>query len=316
MVIQMQVESGRWLYLAALMPNPYFLDSGNPLWLDRLVLQGLSLAAILLLSILVVRWTTRPLAALADAAEAFGKGETVPELPGTGSREYVMTARAFSGMRARIQRYLDDRERLFVSISHDLRTPITRLKLRTELMDDDAMRTEFHDDLDELDMMVKGALQSVKDSDIHENRTEVRLDALVLRMIRDAKMAGHEIAFAPSGINVMAKPLALKRAIGNLFDNALYYGQTVEIAIRPSHGAGGDLVEIEIRDHGPGVPEDTLGALFQPYVRLEHGRTQNSGGMGLGLGISRNIVQAHGGELLLRNHPEGGLIATIILPAR
>ncbi|MFT2675250.1 ATP-binding protein, partial [Escherichia coli] len=89
--------------------------------------------------------------------------------------------------------------------------------------------------------------------------------------------------------------------IGNLFDNALYYGQTVEIAIRPSHGAGGDLVEIEIRDHGPGVPEDTLGALFQPYVRLEHGRTQNSGGMGLGLGISRNIVQAHGGELLLRN---------------
>lgn len=316
LVIQMQVENGRWLYLAALMPNPYFLDSGNPLWLDRLVLQGLSLAAILLLTILVVRWTTRPLAALADAAEAFGKGETVPELPGTGSREYVKTARAFSGMRERIKRYLEDRERLFVSISHDLRTPITRLKLRTELMDDDDMRTEFHDDLDELDMMVKGALQSVKDSDIHENRTEVRLDALVTRMIRDAKMAGHEIAFTPSGITVIAKPLALKRAIGNLFDNALYYGQRVEIAIRPSAGVGADLVEIEIRDHGPGVPEDAMGTLFQPYVRLEHGRAQNSGGMGLGLGISRNIVQAHGGELLLRNHPEGGLIATIILPAR
>lgn len=316
LVIQMQVESGRWIYLAALMPNPYFLDSDNPLWLDRLVLQGLSLAAILLLTILVVRWTTRPLAALADAAEAFGKGETVPSLPETGSREYVKTARAFSGMRERIKRYLEDRERLFVSISHDLRTPITRLKLRTELMDDDAMRTDFHDDLDELDMMVKGALQSVKDSDIHENRTEVRLDALVLRMIRDARLAGHEIAFTPSGINVMAKPLALKRAIGNLFDNALYYGQKVEISIRPSAGAGGDLVEIEIRDHGPGVPEDAMGTLFQPYVRLEHGRAQNSGGMGLGLGISRNIVQAHGGELLLRNHPEGGLIATIILPAR
>jgi len=316
LVIQTQIEAGKWLYLAALMPNPYFLDSGNPLWLDRAMLQGLSLAAILLLTILVVRWTTRPLAALSDAAEAFGKGETVPELPETGSREFVKTARAFTAMRERIKRYLEDRERLFVSISHDLRTPITRLKLRTELLDDDEIRTEFHDDLDELDMMVKGALQSVKDSDIHENRTEVRLDALVSRMIRDAAMAGHEIAFTPSGINVMAKPLALKRAIGNLFDNALFYGKRVEITIRQSHAATAELVEIEIRDHGPGVPEEAMGSLFQPYVRLEHGRNSNSGGMGLGLGIARNIVQAHGGELLLRNHPQGGLIAIIILPAR
>jgi len=316
LVIQTQIEAGKWLYLAALMPNPYFLDSGNPLWLDRAMLQGLSLAAILLLTILVVRWTTRPLAALSDAAEAFGKGETVPELPETGSREFVKTARAFTAMRERIKRYLEDRERLFVSISHDLRTPITRLKLRTELLDDDEIRTEFHDDLDELDMMVKGALQSVKDSDIHENRTEVRLDALVSRMIRDAAMAGHEIAFTPSGINVMAKPLALKRAIGNLFDNALFYGKKVEITIRQSHAATAELVEIEIRDHGPGVPEEAMGSLFQPYVRLEHGRNSNSGGMGLGLGIARNIVQAHGGELLLRNHPQGGLIAIIILPAR
>ena len=314
LVVQAEIESGKWIYLAALMPNPYFLDSSNPLSLDRVVLQCLSLAAILLLAILVVRWTTRPLAALSDAAEAFGKGETVPELPETGSREFVKTARAFSGMRERIKRYLEDRERLFVSISHDLRTPITRLKLRTELLDDDEMRNEFHDDLDELDMMVKGALQSVKDSDIHENRTEVRLDSLISRMIRDAAMAGHEVAFAPCGINVMAKPLALKRAIGNLFDNALYYGSKVEISVRQTQAVSGRMVEVEIRDHGPGIPEEAMGSLFQPYVRLEHGRNVNSGGMGLGLGIARNIVQAHGGQLLLRNHPEGGLIATIILP--
>lgn len=316
LVIQTRIESGRWLYLAALMPNPYFLDSSTPLSLDRVVLQGLSLAAILLLTILVVRWTTRPLAALSDAAEAFGKGEAVPELPETGSREFVKTARAFSGMRERIKRYLEDRERLFVSISHDLRTPITRLKLRSELLDDDQLRAEFHDDLDDLDMMVKGALQSVRDSDIHENHTEVRLDALVGRMVRDAGLAGHEVAFTPGGIHVIAKPLALKRAIGNLFDNALHYGEKVEITIRQSQALAGDMVEIAIRDHGPGVPEDAMGTLFQPYVRLEHGRSANSGGMGLGLGIARNIVQAHGGELLLRNHLQGGLIATIILPAR
>lgn len=318
LVIQTQLEPGKWLYLAALMPNPYFLESNSPLSPDRLVLQALSLAAVLLLSILVVRWTTRPLAALSDAADAFGKGDTVPELPDTGSREFVKTARAFSAMRERIKRYMEDRERLFVSISHDLRTPITRLKLRTELLDDDALRAEFHEDLDELDMMVKGALQSVKDSDIHENRTEVRLDALIQRMIRDARMAGHEVAFVASGLTVMAKPLALKRALGNLFDNALHYGEKVEISVRRVRAQSADQVtdniEIQIRDHGPGVPEDAFASLFQPYLRLAHGRDQNAGGMGLGLGIARNIVQAHGGELLLANHPDGGLVATIVLP--
>ena len=310
LVIQVELEPGHWLYLAGLMPNPYFSDASNALALDRLLLQGLSLAAVLLLSIPVVRWTTGPLAALSDAAEAFGRGENTPRLPETGSREFVKTARAFSAMRARIQRYLEDRERLFVSISHDLRTPITRLKLRTELLDDDEQRKEFHDDLDELDMMVKGALQCVKDSDIHENPTEVRLDALLNRMVRGTRLAGHDVLFTESGLCVTAKPLALKRAIGNLLDNALYYGKTAEIAVYREAGH----IAIRIRDHGPGVPEEAFGSLFQPYVRLEHGRDQNAEGMGLGLGIAQSIVQAHGGRLALVNHPEGGLVATISLP--
>jgi signal transduction histidine kinase len=311
LVIQAEMEPGHWLYLASLMPNPYFLDSSNAFSLDRIVLQGLSLAAVLLLSIMVVRWTTRPLAALSEAAEAFGNGEHMPVLPETGSREFINTARAFGAMRKRIQRYIEDRERLFVSISHDLRTPIMRLKLRAELLDDDELRSEFHDDLDDLDMMVKGALQCVKDSDIHENPTEIQLDALIDRMIRGTQLAGHEVSFAKSGLTVTGKPLALKRAIGNLLDNALHYGEGVGISVH----AVDAYVEIRIRDHGPGVPDDAFGSLFQPYVRLEHGREQNESGMGLGLGIARDIVQAHGGELLLENHPEGGLVATIRVPA-
>ncbi len=310
LVIQAELEPGNWLYLATLMPNPYFLETGNPLTRDRLLLQALSLAAVLLLSIIVVRWITRPLAALSDAATAFGRGEKPPALPETGSREFVNTARAFDAMRQRIQRYIDDREKLFVSISHDLRTPIMRLKLRTELLDDEGMQAEFHDDLDELDMMVKGALQTVKDSDIHENPTEVRLDALLGRMVRDAQMAGHEVTFNASGLTVTAKPLALKRAIGNLLNNALHYGVQVELAVRERNGN----IEIEVRDHGPGVPPDALAQLCEPYVRLEHGRSQNAGGMGLGLGIARGIVQAHGGELALANAPGGGFVATISLP--
>lgn len=311
LVVQAELEPGHWLYLASVMPNPYFLDSGKVFSIDRFILQGLSLATVLLLSILVVRWTTRPLAALSDAAEAFGKGGDMPPLPETGSKEFIKTARAFSAMRERIQRYIEDRERLFVSISHDLRTPITRLKLRTELLDDEQLQNDFHDDLDDLDMMVKGALQSVKDSDIHENATVVKLDALIGRLVDGARLAGHEVDFAESGLTVTAKPLALKRAIGNLLDNALHYGERADISVL----AGAGNVEIRIRDDGPGVPEEALATLFQPYVRLEHGRHQNAQGMGLGLGIARSIVQAHGGELKLVNHPEGGLVARIILPA-
>lgn len=310
MVIQAEMEPGNWLYLAALMPNPYFLESGDPLTSDRLLLQALSLVAVLMLSILVVRWTTRPLAALSEAAAAFGNGAHMPALPDTGSREFVRTARAFGDMRERIQRFIDDRERLFMSISHDLRTPIMRLKLRAELLDDDGLRAEFHEDLDELDMMVKGALQTVKDSDIHENPTEIRLDALLGRMVRDAQLAGHEISYAECGLSVAGKPLALKRAIGNLIDNALHYGKQVEISVRHT----GTHIEITIRDHGPGVPQAAFANLFDPYVRLEHGRRQNSSGMGLGLGIARGIVKAHGGELLLANDPAGGFRATVSLP--
>lgn len=311
LVIQTELEPGNWLYLATLMPNPYFLNSNDPLSRDKLVVQGVSLAVLLLLSFLMVRSITRPLAALSDAAEAFGKDDHAPALPASGSREIVSTARAFGAMRERIAKYIKDRERLFISISHDLRTPITRLKLRAELLDDDALREEFEEDLDELDMMVKGALQCVKDSDIHENPTEVKLDPLIRRMVRSAQLAGHNVAYADSGVAVRAKPLALKRAIGNLLDNALYYGERAEISVRALPA----WIEIAVRDHGPGVPEEAIASLLEPYVRLSHGRAHNDAGLGLGLGIANGIVEGHGGQLLLANHPDGGLNAVIRLPA-
>ena len=312
LVLQVELEPGNWLYLATLMPRPYFLEAADPLAPERLLLPLASLATVLLIAVLLVRhWIARPLAALADAAQAFGTGERAPELPREGSREFLRTAAAFSAMRERIERYMADRERLFVSISHDLRTPITRLKLRSELLDDEALRNEFTEDLDELDMMVKDALQSVKDSAIHEDEADVRIDALVQRLVRGARLAGHEVLAPASGLSVRAKPLALKRALGNLLDNALHYGERVQIHARASDGA----IEIEVRDHGPGVPEEALASLFEPRVRLEHGRQRNDAGLGLGLGIARGIVQALGGELTLRNHPEGGLMATVRLPS-
>lgn len=312
LVIQTELEPGHWLFLASLMPNPYFLQAADPLRADRLLLQGLPVVALLaLLIVLVLRWITRPLAQLAVAAEAFGHDEREPALPETGAREFVSTARAFRAMRQRIQQYLEDRERLFISISHDLRTPITRLKLRSELLDDEALRAEFEEDLDELDMMVKGALQSVKDTEIHEDVVDVKLDPLLGRLVRGARLAGHDVRYADTGLVVRAKPLALKRALGNLLDNALHYGGRAELRAEAEAGA----VLVHVRDHGPGIPPEALGTVFEPRVRLAHGREQNSGGLGLGLGIARSIVQAQGGELRLANHEEGGLVATVRLPA-
>ncbi|MBY0574437.1 MAG: HAMP domain-containing protein, partial [Undibacterium sp.] len=314
LVIQTELEPGNWLYLASLMPNPYFLSNNDPLSSDRLILQALSLATVLVLSIWVVRSITRPLAALSDAAEAFGKGENTAALPETGSREFVKTAQAFSAMRERINRYIQDRERLFISISHDLRTPITRLKLRAELLDDDAIRSEFEEDLDDLDMMVKGALQCVKDSDIHENPTEIKLDTLIGRLVRSASLAGHVVNYENTGTTVRAKPLALKRAIGNLLDNGLFYGERVDISVNEEVDATRKWVNISLRDYGPGVPEDAIASLCDPYFRLAHGRHKNDSGMGLGLGIARDVIEAHGGSLVLSNHSEGGLHTLIRLP--
>jgi signal transduction histidine kinase len=311
LVIQVELAPDNWLYLATLMPNPYFLESGKLLTSERLMLQGVTLAFVLLVALMVVRWSTYPLSVLAQAADALGKGEPVPALPESGSHEFVRTAQAFSAMRERIQRYIEDRERLFIAISHDLRTPIMRLKFRVELLDDEAARAEFHEDLDELDIMVKSALQNVQDSQIHENSTTVSLDALLGRMVRDARLARHRVRYDAAGLSVHAKPLALKRAIGNLLDNGIHYGDRVDI----STGERSGQVLIVLRDYGPGVPEAALPVLFEDKIRLEHGRSRNSDGHGLGLGIARRLVRGMGGELLIENHPEGGLCATISLPA-
>jgi len=311
LVIQAEFEPGRWLYLAAPMPDPYFLDNANPLTVDRVALQLVTLLTVLLLAVLLVRGLIRPLNRLASAANAFGSDSAPESVPETGTTEVRRTARAFNQMQARIQRYLVDRERLFVGISHGLKTPIMRLKLRTELLDDEALRAEFHEDLDDLDVMVKSALQSVKDTDIHENLTPVRLDTLLARLATRPIHPDAQIECVADPLSVMGKPLALERAFSNLIDNAVLYGERVQIRL----GVQGKLAVVEVRDFGPGIAQSSMSLAFEPHVRLSHGQQSNRAGTGLGLGIARNIVQAHGGEIRLHNHAEGGLVVTVLLPA-
>jgi len=309
LVIQVEFDSSGWLLLAATLPDPYFLDSANPLTRDRLLLQAATLLTVLGLVVVVARTLTRPLQRIAGAASAFGTAMHPTHVPETGTIELRRTARAFNDMQARIQQFVEDRERLFASISHDLKTPITRLKLRTELLDDDTLRADFHEDLDELDVMVKGALQSVKDSAVHENVTDVRIDRLIERLTAPAISSGAQIAVAVPPIVVRGKPLALKRALGNLIDNGLRYGERIEI----SATIDGAEVLLRIHDHGPGLPESSREEIFEPYVRLAHGRDAHREGSGLGLGIARGILREHGGDVLLMNKRGGGLTAEVRL---
>ncbi|NVK41368.1 MAG: HAMP domain-containing protein [Oceanospirillaceae bacterium] len=309
LVIQIPVGPEQWLYLATLMPDPGFLETGTPLSPERLMSLLVSLGVMMLFGVWIVRTLTRPLRRLARAAESFGQGQAQP-VPEEGSRELEMTARAFNGMQLRIQRYLDDRERLFASISHDLKTPITRLRLRAEMLENDADREAFCRDLEDLDMLVKGALQSVKETDIHENRVEVDLRDMLEHLCDSAALGGQTVTLqGEQKAPFLGKPLALRRCLGNLIDNALYYGGGAEVHLDDSE----EGLEVRVLDSGPGIPEEQLERAFAPYTRLAPQRSGH-GGMGLGLSIARNIARAHGGDLRLRNRPEGGLEACLSLP--
>ena len=310
LVTQIRLAEGEWLYIASLMPEPYTSLEEEGLPAQQIGFIGLTSVFLLVFIGLLVHWQSRPLKRLARAARDMSLGDSAqaPVIEGGGS-EVVDVARALNTMRERISRYLTERSQLFSAISHDLRTPITRLRLRAELLDDEALQARFNRDLDELDLLVKGALQCVKDTDIHEN-----IEAIDLNQILDCLVEpylapdgdGRITLAGQAGTPYFGKPLALKRCMGNLIDNALKYGARAHLSIEDSVEA----FILHVDDEGPGVPEQRLEKVFEPHFRLA-GQQQ---GYGLGLGIARNIAHSHGGEVALRNLREGGLRVTLSLP--
>ncbi|WP_434458520.1 ATP-binding protein [Stutzerimonas urumqiensis] len=311
LVTQIQIGPGEWLYLASLMPAPYVSLENEGLPVQQLWFIMLTSGFLLLFIGLLVRWQSRPLKRLAAAARDMSVGDQTDPLPEAGGSEVIEVSRAFNNMRDRIGRYVAERGQLFSAISHDLRTPITRLRLRVELLDDESQQASFTRDLDELELLVKGALQCVKDTDIHENIEPVDLNQLIRYIVEpylppegDGRVTLEGRALRP----YFGKPLALKRCIGNVLDNALKYGERAHLLIEDDKHA----LTLHVDDEGPGVPEQRQEEVFEPHVRLA-GQQQ---GYGLGLGIARNIAHAHGGEVSLRNLREGGLRVTLRLPRR
>jgi signal transduction histidine kinase len=240
-----------------------------------------------------------------------------PPLPETGPAELATAAAAFNTMAARIRRFVDDRTFLLTAIGHDLRTPITRLRLRAEFMEDDDQRARMLSDLDELETMVSATLAFGRDATSSEPAVPVDLAALVNTVLTEAGDARPDLPAAavgyagPDRFTITARPVALKRALTNLVTNALNYGGTAKVSLTPPQDG---QVVLHVDDDGPGIPPEDLERVFLPFQRLEPSRNRETGGMGLGLPITRNIARAHGGDATLQNRARGGLRATLILP--
>ncbi|MBI3529078.1 MAG: HAMP domain-containing protein [Betaproteobacteria bacterium] len=265
-----------------------------------------------ILCFFAVRLVTRPLSVLAHAAEDLGRNIDRPPLPERGANELVRASRALNVMQDRLKRYVDTRMKVLAAMSHDLKTPITRMRLRAEMLDDAHIKAKFIKDLDELQQMVGSTLDYMRGlAEGGEAVQPIDVTALISSLKEDAEEAGHTITVSGDARTpVMGRAQALKRCLQNLIDNALAYGRRADITLRDEGGA----LNIAISDNGPGIPEDDIERVFEPFYRVEGSRNRNTGGSGLGLSIARNIAQAHGGSVRLRNLARGGLEATLRIP--
>ncbi len=269
-----------------------------------------SVLLVLGLSYYAFRRVTRPLESLTRAAEALGRSGRTEALQETGASEVRRAARAFNEMQGRIRRLLEDRMQMVAAISHDLRTPITRLKLRAEFVEDTEQREKMLRDLDEMEAMIKETLALAREDANPEPRAKLDLKQLVADSIEGMAHVALEIDPAVKDGSIEAQPIALKRAVANLVENAVVYGKSARVRL----GETPKEFEIGIADEGPGIPEAELERVFRPFYRLEASRNRESGGAGLGLAIARSVVRAHGGDIVLKNRPEGGLQVTVTLP--
>lgn len=286
--------------------------SGVPLsgWLP--VVLVLQLAVLAACCWLAVRLATRPLHALARAADTLGPDLKADRLPEDGPSEVALAARAFNAMQDRIATYTAERMQILAAVSHDLQTPITRMRLRIDVMEDEGESGKLRQDLAEMEALVKEGVAYART--LHgasEPACRVDLDALLDSLICDYADAGKDVAFARRlAASVVTRPQALRRVVGNLVDNALKFAGAAQIDVAI---ATDGRVEISVLDRGPGIPDESLEAVFQPFYRLETSRNRGTGGTGLGLAIARQLAQAMDAVLVLRNRSGGGLEAAITL---
>ena len=273
----------------------------------------LFIATVLLMgvAILFIRNQVRAIERLAEAAEAFGRGEARERFKPHGAREVRAAAKAFMDMRDRIQRHIEQRTALLASVSHDLRTPLTRLRLELALAPPFKRSTAMQGDLDEMEHMIDEYLAFAR-GEAGEAAQTVSIADLLAVAADDARRAGAEVEVeVAQDLTATLRPLALKRALANLAGNAAAHGEHVRLAARPLPSGG---LEITVEDDGPGIPDEMHEEAFRPFSRLDASRNQNRKGVGLGLAIARDVARSHGGDIVLDRSGLGGLRAVIRLP--
>lgn len=304
--IRVQAKDGRLLRIIANRERAYATQG-------HIFVLWLTIATFLLtaIAVLFIRNQVRAIERLASAADAFGRGADQPDFKPYGAREVRQAAQAFLAMKARIQRHIDQRTALLASVSHDLRTPLTRLKLELALAEPSRRIDDMKRDLSEMEHMIDEYLAFAR-GEGGEAVELVRMAGLIEEVVEGAQRAGGKVALsADPSLSVSVRPNALKRALANLVMNAAVHGEHVEVSVRNTPAGG---VEILVDDDGPGIAPEHYEDAFKPFNRLDESRNQNEKGVGLGLAIARDVARGHGGDLTLDKAPLGGLRAIIRLP--
>jgi signal transduction histidine kinase len=274
------------------------------------------LASLVIVAILIAFWTARrlarPIREFARAAERLGVDLTTPALAVRGPQELRTTIQAFNRMQDRLRRFLEDRTQMLAAISHDLRAPLARLRLRAELVTDGEQQQKMFDDLEMMNGMIDSTLAFARDDAREEARRLVDLAVLVGDVCEDVADIGGKVSYlGPRCIDVPCRPALMRRAVANLIDNAVKYGAAARVRIVRE----ADRVVIVVDDDGPGIPPEEQERVFAPFYRMEVARDPGKAGVGLGLSVARTVAREHGGDVLLRNRDGGGLSALIELPA-
>lgn len=277
---------------------------------------SLTLGAVILVALISVRWATKPLQQMASAATAFAHDLDAAPLRVTGPTEVRRAAEAFNFMQHRLRQLVVERGRALAAVSHDLRTPLTRMRLRAEMVDETSLKDKLNQDIDAMEGMVNSVLAYLRGLEDDELAQPINIEALLSSIVEDEQALGRPVnldaaaGIPPSLPPYVGKLSVLKRAITNLIDNAVAHGSHVLVSVEDS----GTALQVMVEDDGPGIPEADLHRVTEPFVRLDAARGLETGGVGLGLAIVKDAAAYHGGTLMLENLPSGGLRSNLRLP--